>query len=315
MGRDKFIWVEQNGKLVMMKVEDESSSEDELIEEEMQRLEQVKDCQNYASHASAGGAQGRGGRAGEAASEAEMIIRDQAAEVDRLNQRVERQAMLLEDRLEVEAELRKKEKAQYEEVAQLKASVAALQQEKQQLAQSISHVAKERDQARAEKAAAVSDANCMHAMLQDAGTYIEHMRNDIAVLQMNLQHARAETMSFAQAAAHAHAAAEDIKVAAAAEKQKTNSGGFAMDHITKSIETAVEEIKEMPEDDRRKQIKALRLRWHPDKNPILKEFATEVSKVLNAAVAAMEASLQERAAAAGSAAAPSAQPAASSDAS
>lgn len=134
--------------------------------------------------------------------------------------------MLLEDRLEVEAELRKKEKAQYEEVAQLKASVAALQQEKQQLAQSISHVAKERDQARAEKAAAVSDANCMHAMLQDAGTYIEHMRNDIAVLQMNLQHARAETMSFAQAAAHAHAAAEDIKVAAAAEKQKTNSGGF-----------------------------------------------------------------------------------------
>ena len=155
-----------------------------------------------------------------------MIIRDQAAEIDRLNQRVERQAMLLEDRLEVEAELRKKEKAQYEEVAQLKASVAALQNDKKQLAQNISHVAKERDQARAEKAAAVSDANCMHAMLQDAGTYIEHMRNDIAVLQMNLQHARAETMSFAQAAAHAHAAAEDIKVAAAAEKQKTNSGGF-----------------------------------------------------------------------------------------
>jgi hypothetical protein len=61
-----------------------------------------------------------------------------------------------------------------------------------------------------------------------------------------------------------------------------------MDNITKSIETAVAEIKGLPEEDRRKQIKALRLRWHPDKNPILTEFATEVSKVLNAAVAAME---------------------------
>ena len=30
-----------------------------------------------------------------------------------------------------------------------------------------------------------------------------------------------------------------------------------MDHITKSIETAVEEIKEMPEDDRRKQVRGL----------------------------------------------------------
>ena len=30
-----------------------------------------------------------------------------------------------------------------------------------------------------------------------------------------------------------------------------------MDHITKSIETAVEEIKEMPEDDRRKQVLGL----------------------------------------------------------
>jgi hypothetical protein len=194
VSKDKFIWVEQQGKLVMMKVEDESSSEDEqLIEEEMRRLEQVKDCQNYNQQATGGGARA----AASQLAEADSIIQEQAAEIERLNRRVERQAMLLEDRLEVEAELRKKEKAQYDQAAQLQASIAALQLEKKQLSQSLGLLAKERDQVRAEKAAAVSDAQCMHAMLQDAGKYIEHMRNDIAVLQMNLQHARAETMSFA----------------------------------------------------------------------------------------------------------------------
>ena len=116
-------------------------------------------------------------------------------------------------------------------------------------------------------------------MLQDAGRYIEHLRSDNAILLANLQHARAESMSFAQAVAHAHAAAEDIKASASREQ-----GGFAMDNIKHSIETAVAEIQGLEEEDRKKQIKALRLRWHPDKNPILTEFATEVSKILNAAV-------------------------------
>lgn len=57
-----------------------------------------------------------------------------------------------------------------------------------------------------------------------------------------------------------------------------------MDSIKNSIETALEEIKDLPEDERKKQIKALRLRWHPDKNPVLTEFATEVSKIINGAV-------------------------------
>ena len=64
----------------------------------------------------------------------------------------------------------------------------------------------------------------------------------------------------------------------------SDQGGFAMDNIKHSIESAVAEIKGLEEEERKKQIKALRLRWHPDKNPILTEFATEVSKILNAAV-------------------------------
>ena len=34
------------------------------------------------------------------------------------------------------------------------------------------------------------------------------------------------------------------------------------------------------------QLKELRLRWHPDKNPVLQEFATEVTKIINEAIAA-----------------------------
>jgi hypothetical protein len=67
-------------------------------------------------------------------------------------------------------------------------------------------------------------------------------------------------------------------------KSEKDQGGFAVDSIKKAIETALEEIKDLPEDERKKQIKALRLRWHPDKNPVLTEFATEVSKIINGAV-------------------------------
>ena len=71
-------------------------------------------------------------------------------------------------------------------------------------------------------------------------------------------------MSFAQAAAYAHAAAEDFKVRAADKNRDSDSEkGFAMENIKKSIETAVEEIKGLAEEERKKQIKALRLRWHP----------------------------------------------------
>jgi Tfp pilus assembly major pilin PilA len=71
-------------------------------------------------------------------------------------------------------------------------------------------------------------------------------------------------MPFAQAAAYAHAAAEDFKVKAADKNRDSDSEkGFAMENIKKSIETAVEEIKGLAEEERKKQIKALRLRWHP----------------------------------------------------
>ncbi len=64
------------------------------------------------------------------------------------------------------------------------------------------------------------------------------------------------------------------------------SGGvFGLAHIKKKIEEAVAEANACDELQRKFKIKELRLRWHPDKNPLLQEFATEVTKIINEAIA------------------------------
>ena len=45
-----------------------------------------------------------------------------------------------------------------------------------------------------------------------------------------------------------------------------------------------------PEDERRRRIKALRVKWHPDKHEVLSEMAQEVTKMINDCVDRMEAS-------------------------
>lgn len=313
------IWVEHDGRKVMMKVEedsDDSASDGELYVSNAVEGEGVQHkvclvvcrcpCLCPCAHANAHAyarihthghtAQGVYPAAPKATklTEAEDIIREQTLEMEKLALRVERQALLLEDRLEAEADLRKENKLQRELIEKLEAGAAALHSEQESLKQAMRIVVTERDQARADHRGAMLEAASSHAMLQDAGRYIEHLRNDIAVLTMNLHASREETKTFAEAAAYAHHTAQELKAKGSAGE----SDGFAMSHITASIQEAVKEVQGLPEDERKKQVKALRLRWHPDKNPILKEFATEVSKVLNAAVTAMEEAIAKEKAAA-----------------
>jgi len=91
-------------------------------------------------------------------------------------------------------------------------------------------------------------------------------------------------------AAAAAAAAADAQ--RERERSEAEGQGFSLASIKQAIEEAVEESQGLGEDERKAKIKAMRLRWHPDKNPVLKEFATEVSKIINEAVAAMEQSLE-----------------------
>lgn len=47
------------------------------------------------------------------------------------------------------------------------------------------------------------------------------------------------------------------------------------------ISEIIEEAYQLPPEDRKQKIKELRLRWHPDKNPMLKSLATDIMKIIN----------------------------------
>ncbi|MEW5316917.1 MAG: hypothetical protein WDW38_008256 [Sanguina aurantia] len=57
--------------------------------------------------------------------------------------------------------------------------------------------------------------------------------------------------------------------------------------IRASIFAAVAEAFSCSEEERKKKLRQLQLRWHPDKNPVLADLATEVSKMINEAIARM----------------------------
>ena len=66
---------------------------------------------------------------------------------------------------------------------------------------------------------------------------------------------------------------------------------LSLPRMRAAIEAAVAETEAMEEGQRKQRLAALRLRWHPDRNPVLQELATEVSKTLNAAIDASAARL------------------------
>jgi hypothetical protein len=81
-----------------------------------------------------------------------------------------------------------------------------------------------------------------------------------------------------------------------AKSDESSSGAdvFSLTNVKKSIESAVHDMASLPENEQRKKIKQLRLRWHPDKNnPVLGEFAAEVTKIINESVGQLKKSKEE----------------------
>lgn len=70
------------------------------------------------------------------------------------------------------------------------------------------------------------------------------------------------------------------------ESEQDDNSVFGLAHIKKQIEEAVADANRCDEAEKKVKIKDLRLRWHPDKNPVLQEFATEVTKIINEAIQA-----------------------------
>eukprot|EP00873_Tetraselmis_striata_P046491 jgi/Tetstr1/466755/TSEL_011225.t1 len=122
-----------------------------------------------------------------------------------------------------------------------------------------------------------SDMEAMQAALTDCATYCQFLRERCTALE---------------------AEADELARRAPPPPPDNGSRGvFGLDATREAIQQAVKETAGLSAGERKKQIRQLQLRWHPDKNPVLRELAGEVSKLINEAAASLEAELavEERA--------------------
>ena len=125
------------------------------------------------------------------------------------------------------------------------------------------------------------------AMLQDAAEHIHMLQGRARRLEVVVERLLAENHHHQESAAAA---------AAARERAATpRDSAFGMTHTRAAIEAAVREASRLPEPERRKKLGQLRLKWHPDKHEVLKEMATEVTKLINDAIEQLESEEKENA--------------------
>ena len=128
----------------------------------------------------------------------------------------------------------------------------------------------ERDMLALQLGAAYEEIAMRDAALADSAAYMQALKRRNAELQLQLRALLAERCQDSQ---------RDRA------EESDDSGVFGFEHIRKKIEEAVAEANACDEAERKQKMKDLRLRWHPDKNPVLCEFATEVTKIINEAIA------------------------------
>eukprot|EP00879_Flechtneria_rotunda_P031689 GHRR01034642.1.p1 GENE.GHRR01034642.1~~GHRR01034642.1.p1 ORF type:complete len:260 (+),score=116.44 GHRR01034642.1:359-1138(+) len=129
----------------------------------------------------------------------------------------------------------------------------------------------QRDGALLELSNAYADIEAMQATLADSALYVRQLRRRVSELEQHQQQ-------------HQQAANKQQQLD---RDRDRDQGVFSLASIKKSIQAAMAEAAAEPEAECKKKIRQLQLRWHPDKNPVLREFATEVTKIINEAVAAL----------------------------
>lgn len=59
---------------------------------------------------------------------------------------------------------------------------------------------------------------------------------------------------------------------------------FGLTRTKEAITKAVKDACELPAAERKRKLKLLKAKWHPDKHEVLKEMAEEVSKMINSCI-------------------------------
>ncbi len=201
-------------------------------------------------------------------------------------------AATMELRCQLERVIRQRDEAQHNAAK----ATALLKHQTELAAQRLTKVEAERDEAIVELVLSQEDVHALRAQMEDAALYIASLKRRNAQMEMAALSALHQRDEAAAEAAYYEQGAEAAfdyaaKAANAAHSETSAENVFSMANIKKSIEKAVEDIATLPEEEQRKKIKQLRLRWHPDKNPVLADFAAEVTKVINDCVETLKTSV------------------------
>ena len=113
-----------------------------------------------------------------------------------------------------------------------------------------------RDEAYAELATAYSDMDTLQATLADSATYVRYLRKRVLELELEQsRHSAARTMSGQQDEGGSLTGQQD--------------GVFSSVRIKAAIVKAVQEACACQEEERRRRLRQLQLRWHPGEIRVL----------------------------------------------
>lgn len=141
-------------------------------------------------------------------------------------------------------------------------------------------MAEERDEALAACAEERADREAAEALLADASEYIAALQRANRQLEGTVASLMVEC---AEVVGEAEARLRHEQGRAAPPRTPAPEA-FGLGNTRAAIERAVKEAAELPDEERKKKLRALRLKWHPDKHDVLKDMATEVTKMINEAI-------------------------------
>lgn len=139
----------------------------------------------------------------------------------------------------------------------------------------------QRDDAIEEVIGLQSDLSAKQAALRDAAAYVKHLKNKL--LEAEYRAAKAGA-----AAAAARNRRRDSDKENRPQGKTAGGGAFDVNKITEEIRKILKDAQALGEKERKSKVRALQLRFHPDKNPVLKEMATEVTKIINTCAAELK---------------------------
>jgi len=111
-----------------------------------------------------------------------------------------------------------------------------------------------------------------------------HRQAESDLLDQKRAAAEAAERKASQAAKRSEDAMRDEQAARRAAKEGGEGDSKILKQAAVDIKKAVDEAYTLQPNERKKKLRDLRMRWHPDKNPMLRELADEISKIINSEI-------------------------------